>query len=60
MLLMNLTEEENLTRVSLLIDRGFVRYLFIAMYWFEQVISITGEAAEQSMLFNINLFSATF
>ena len=35
MLLMNLTEEENLNRVSLLIDTGFVRFLYIAM--FEQV-----------------------
>ena len=31
MLLMNLTEEEILTRVSLLIDTGFVRFLFVGM-----------------------------
>ena len=58
MLLMNLTEEENLNRVSLLIDTGFVRFLYIAM--FEQVGSITGQTAEQCMLFHINSFSATF
>ena len=43
MLLMNLTEEENLNRVSLLIDTGFVRFLYIDM--FEQVGSITGQTA---------------
>ena len=31
-LLMNLREEENLTRAVLLIDTGFARYLFVAMY----------------------------
>ena len=58
MLLMNLTEEENLNKVSWLIDTSFVRFLFVAM--FEQDGSITGETAEQCMLFHINSFSATF
>ena len=31
MLVMNLTEEENITGVSLLIDTGFGRYLLVAM-----------------------------
>ena len=57
MLLMNLTEEKNLNGVSLLIDTGFVRFLYIAM--FEQVDSITGQTAEECMLFHINSFSAT-
>ena len=58
MLLMNLTEEENLNKVSWLIDTSFVRFLFVAM--FEQDGSITDETAEQCMLFHINSFSATF
>ena len=58
MLLMNLIEEENLNRVSLLIDTSFARFLYIAM--FEQVGSITGQTVEQCMLFHINSFSATF
>ena len=58
MLLMNLTEEENLNRVSLLTEIGFVRCLYIAM--FEQVGSITGQTAEQCVLFHINSFSTTF
>ena len=58
MLLMNLIEEQNLNRVSLLTDTGFVRLLYIAM--FEQVGSRTGQTAEQCMLFHINSFSATF
>ena len=49
MLLMNLTEEENLTGVVLLIDTGFARYVFAAMYWFEQVSFTTVETAEQCM-----------
>ena len=32
MLTMNLTEEENLAGLAL-IDTGFDRYLFVAMYW---------------------------
>ena len=32
MLLMNLTEEKNLTGAVLLIDRGFPGYLFVVMY----------------------------
>ena len=44
MLLIYLTEEENLSRVSLPIDTGFARFLYTAM--FEQVGSITGETAE--------------
>ena len=32
MLLMNLTEEENLAGVCLLIDTGFVRYLFVFVF----------------------------
>ena len=31
-LLMNLTEEENLTGVVLLTDASFARYLFVAVY----------------------------
>ena len=58
MLLMNLIEEDNLNRVSLLINTGFVRFLYIAM--FEQVGSITGQTAEQCVLFHINSFSTTF
>ena len=58
MLLMNLIEEQNLNRVSLLTNTGFVRLLYIAM--FEQVGSRTGQTAEQCMLFHINSFSATF
>ena len=60
MLLMNLTEEEILTRVSLLIDTGFARFLFVAVYWFEQFGSITSETPEQCMLFHINSFITTF
>ena len=55
---MNLTEEKNLNGVSLLIDTGFVRFLYIAM--FEQVDSITGQTAEECMLFHINSFSTIF
>ena len=33
MLLMNLTEEENLTGVVLLVDTCFAGNLFVAMYW---------------------------
>ena len=55
MLLMNLTDEENL---SLLIDAGFVRFLYIAI--FEPVSVITSQTAEQCMLFHINSFSTTF
>ena len=58
MLLMNLTEEENLNRVSLLIDIGFVRFLYIAM--FKQVGSITSQTAEQCMLFHVSSFSNPF
>ena len=58
MLLINLIEEENLNRVSLLIDAGFVRFLYIAM--FEKVGSITDQTAAQCMLFHINSFSVTF
>ena len=54
---MNLIEEENLNRVSLLIDTGFARFLYIAI--FEQIGSITGQTAEECMLFHINSFSAT-
>ena len=54
---MNLIEEENLNRVSLLIDTGFGRFLYIAI--FEQIGSITGQTAEECMLFHINSFSAT-
>ena len=32
-LLMNLTEEENLTGVVLLTDASFARYLFVAVYY---------------------------
>ena len=60
MLLMNLIEEENLNKVSLRIDTGFVKFLFIVCTEFEKVGSIIGETAEQSMLFHINSFSATF
>ena len=56
MLLMNLTEEEILTRV----DTGFVRFLFVAVYWFEQFGSITSETPEQCMLFHINSFITAF
>ena len=55
MLLMNLTDEENL---SLLIDAGFVRFLYIAM--FEPVSVITSQTAEQCMLFHINSFRPLF
>ena len=58
MLLMNLIEDETLSRVSLLIDTGFVRLLYIAM--FEQVGFTLGQTAEQCMLFHINSFSAIF
>ena len=58
-LLMNLTEEENITEENL-IDTGFARYLFVPRYWFEQVGSLTFETAEECMLFHINWFSATF
>ena len=54
---MNLIKE-NLNRVNLLIDIGFVRFLYIAL--FEQVGSITGQTTEQCMLFHINSFKATF
>ena len=53
---MNLTEEEILTRV----DTGFVRFLFVAVYWFEQFGSITSETPEQCMLFHINSFITAF
>ena len=58
MLLMYLIEEENLNRVSSLIDTGFTRFLYIAMP--EEAGSITSQTAEQCMLFHINSFSATF
>ena len=48
MLLVNFTEEENLTRITLRCTK------------FEQGGSITGETAKPCMLFHINLFSATF
>ena len=31
-LLMNLTKEENLTRVTLLIDTGFARFLYVLQF----------------------------
>ena len=46
MLLMNLIEEENLNRANLLVDTGFVRFLYIAM--FEQVGPITGQIADSA------------
>ena len=50
MLLMNLTVTENLTGITLLIDIGFGRYLFVTTYCgFEQVSSITVETAKQCM-----------
>ena len=51
MLLMNLTEEENLTRVVLQIDAGFASYIFAAMYLscYVQVSSITVGTAEECM-----------
>ena len=48
MLLLNLTEEQNLTGVVLLIGTRFARYLFDTMYYqFEQVSSVTVEPADQ-------------
>ena len=50
MLLMNLTVTANLTGITLLIDTGFGRYLFVATYCeFEQVSSLTVETAKQCM-----------
>ena len=51
MLLMNLTKEENLTRVVLQIAAGFASYIFVAMYLscYVQVSSITVETAEECM-----------
>ena len=59
MFLMNLTEEENLTRVSLLIDTGLSDSSFLLCTEFEQFGSITGKIAGQCMLFHINSSSAT-
>ena len=56
---MNLTEEENFTRDSLLIQVLSDSSLLLCTK-FEQVGSIIGETAEQCMLFHINSFSATF
>ena len=47
MLTMNLTEEKNLAGLAL-IDTGFDRYLFVAMYWVWKS-SITIETAHQCM-----------
>lgn len=33
MLLINMTEEENLVGMVLLADTGFARYFFVAIYW---------------------------
>ena len=52
MLLMNLTEEENLNRVSLLIDTGFVRFLYTAM--FEQVQGSTNCAHGDERAYNVH------
>ena len=47
MLLLNLTEKQNLTGVVLLIGTRFARYLFDTMYQFEQVSSVTVEPVDQ-------------
>ena len=46
---MNLTEEENLAGVDLLIDIGFATYSLLLCSEFDKVSSITVKNAEQCM-----------